>query len=774
MKCLSAVLVLIALGVSAQAAVLDLREAEVVEGPGINPKTVTFLVEEVARRSGVTWESSAEARGAVSILLTHAPDAGLAPEGYEISIQRDGAAPQVRVEGADARGVLFGAGHLIRMLSFGAGAVSLDESFHVRTAPAYAIRGHQLGYRDTANTYDAWDLATFEQYFRDLIIFGTNAVELIPASRPGPRDSQVMPVDPWTMNQDLSALLGSYGLDVWLWLAVQEDLAQPEQADAAAARYKRLFESMEHLTAVFVPGGDGGHHHPRDLMPWLPRLHEALVAAHPEATVWVSHQTWDREGLDYFFDYLEQEQPEWLAGVVHGPWTRVSIPETRRRTPAQYPIRRYDDISHNVRCQYPVQDWDPAFAITLGRESVNPRPHQMSNAHNLYAEDTAGFVAYSDGAHDDFNKVLWSALGWDPARRPEDIAAEYARVFFGSNEAERGAQALLGLEANWRGPVEDNTHIDGTLSLWRGLDAAWSGDAPNWRLQMYLKRALYDHLVQQRYLTERQQELDALESLRETQDIPAAIARAREILDEANTSPAAAKIAEEITRLGHALRESIGYQLSIHPPFHASNAERGAVLDYLDEPLNNRRWLEVQFQAILAEQSTATQRQMIDTLLTWENPGEGSYYDNFGKPGQQPHLVRQRPWEEDPSGFDAPRNDYGQPRDRTTLALDDNRLSWYALAETLYGTPLQARYTGLDPNARYRLRITYAGRYNPTMSLFANGTHEIHGLLQQPRPIAQREYELPQTLTSGGTLELEWRLHDGRGCQVAEIWLLKD
>jgi len=32
------------------------------------------------------------------------------------------------------------------------------------------------------------------------------------------------------------------------------------------------------------------------------------------------------------------------------------------------------DITHSVRCQYPTVWWDPSFALTLGRESANPRP----------------------------------------------------------------------------------------------------------------------------------------------------------------------------------------------------------------------------------------------------------------------------------------------------------------------------------------------------------------------------------------------------------------
>lgn len=54
--------------------------------------------------------------------------------------------------------------------------------------------------------------------------------------------------------------------------------------------------------------------------------------------------------------------------------------------------------------------WDRAFALTLGRESVNPRPLDMKHIHNLLEPYTAGSISYSEGIHDDVNKFIWSDL----------------------------------------------------------------------------------------------------------------------------------------------------------------------------------------------------------------------------------------------------------------------------------------------------------------------------------------------------------------------------
>jgi len=60
------------------------------------------------------------------------------------------------------------------------GSVLLDPEIAISSTPRYPIRGHQLGYRALSNTYDSWSLAQFEQYIRDLALFGANAIELLP------------------------------------------------------------------------------------------------------------------------------------------------------------------------------------------------------------------------------------------------------------------------------------------------------------------------------------------------------------------------------------------------------------------------------------------------------------------------------------------------------------------------------------------------------------------------------------------------------------------
>ncbi len=112
-------------------------------------------------------------------------------------------------------------------------------------------------------------------------------------------------------------------------------------------------------------------------------------------------------------------EPAWLSGVVFGPQVRVSLPELRKAIPSKYPIRDYPDITHSLRCQYPVPDWDVAYALTEGREVINPRPRDEATIFHAFADQTIGFITYSEGCNDDVNKIVWSRPGLGPGgRRP--------------------------------------------------------------------------------------------------------------------------------------------------------------------------------------------------------------------------------------------------------------------------------------------------------------------------------------------------------------------
>jgi hypothetical protein len=707
-------------------------------------------------------------------------------EGYHVSVQKSAEKAAVFVLGNDSRGVLFGVGKLLRELHMRRGSVTVADDLEISSVPRFRLRGHQLGYRPKCNSYDAWDLPVWEQYYRDLAVFGCNAVELIPPRSDDEADSPHFPRPPMEMMVGMSSLADAYGLDVWIWYpAMDKDYSNPATVEFALKEWGEVFRQLPRIDVVFVPGGDPGHTEPKFLMALLEKQTENLHRFHPKAQMWVSPQSFNQAWLDEFLDILNREHPAWLSGVVFGPQVRISLARLRALVPAQYPIRHYPDITHSRQCQYPVPDWDVAYALTEARECINPRPEGEATIFRKTQSDTIGFLTYSEGCNDDVNKFVWSALGWDPDAQVADILREYGRYFIGDRFSDDFAQGLLALERNWEGPLLANQNVETTLAQFQALEKqAAPDDLKNWRFQQALFRAYYDAYIRRRLIYETDLEAAALERLRAAtrEGTLTAMTAAEKTLERGLTEPVAGDRRSRIFELGEALFHSIGMQLSVEK-YKAIAVDRGASLDTLDYPLNNRAWLRERFTKIRKLDSEAERLKALDEILNWTDPGPGGFYDDLGNVARQPHLVRGLGFHDDPGAMQSPRADFEED-----LVVDEpdekpegaRRISWMDHAETLYDAPLQMHYTGLDREAHYKVRVVYAGDSpRKKIRLIANDQIEVHPYLTKPFPFKPIEFAIPPRATADGELTLSWYGEpglggNGRGCQVSEVWLLKE
>jgi hypothetical protein len=783
---LTAVLLVGAARASAQESTIDLTRA-VVFAPGKltgpEEKAVTMLVEEVEKRTQIRWQRVERAGGSFDLPLiiigrsetlkkyteaeNNMPKADSRAEGYRIWVWADGGnVPTVMVAGDDARGVLFGVGRLLRLMEMSKQKISLQAKLSIATAPHYPLRGHQLGYRPKTNSYDGWTLAIWEQYLRDMIVFGTNAIELIPPRSDDAADSPHFPLPPMEMMVGMSRLADQYGLDVWIWYpAMDKDYSDPKTVEFALNEWGEVFRKLPRIDAVFVPGGDPGHTQPKHLMALLEKKAASLRKHHPKAQMWVSPQSFTKPWMDEFLDILNKE-PAWLNGVVHGPQVRMSLQKLREVVPKRYPIRNYPDITHSLRCQFPVPDWDVAFAVTEGREGINPRPRDMASIFHAYQKYTSGFIAYSEGCNDDVNKMIWSGLGWDPDADVVALLRDYSRYFLGPKYTDTFAQALLALERNWQGPALTNTGIRTTLLQLQALERdASPQDKLNWRFQQALYRGYYDAYVRSRLVYETDLEEQALGKLRDAKSLSAVLAvqEAEAILDRAVTQRTATDLRARVFELAEALFQSIRMQLSVER-YKAISVGRGANLDTIDHPLNNRAWLKQQFEEIRKLPAEADRLRRINEIVHWTDPGPGGFYDDLGNASAQPHLVKGPGYPEDP--------DYWRSALQHFENVPTGRMAWWDQALALYDSSLKMRYTGLDPTARYKVKVVYG---SGPVRLLANDA-EVHGPLT--KTYQALEFDLPAGATASGELTLTWTRPPGgggagRGCQVAEVWLMR-
>ena len=752
------VTVLVALALSvASGQAIDLSNAAVVvrgDAPMLTT-AATVLTEELEKRTGLSWDRTTQTPpSGPSIELAIAEAGAARTEGFTLTALTDG---NVSIIGADARGLLFGVGFLLRHLDWRKKSAELPGPLGVCAVPEYPIRGHQLGYRARANSWDAWTPEQFDQYIRELALFGTNAIENIPFQ--DDQESPHMKLSRRDMNRKLSEICAKYDLDYWAWTPADFDLKDKAKRAEALQAHEQFYADCPRLNGVFFPGGDPGDNHPREVMPFLEEISTLLLKHHPEARVWLSPQGFHGEELNYMFDWIAERRPEWLGGVVGGPGS-PPLGGLRERLDKRYRLRDYPDITHIVRCQYPVPDLDQAFALTLGRECIMARPVASSMIHGSTAQYTDGFISYSDGVHDDANKILWSQLGWDSSQDPRDIMVDYCRFFFGSDAAEKAADGLFALESNWDGPIRYKGSIDGTLATWTTLEAEHPELRDNWRWQMFVVRGYYDAYTRARLFRETalEDEANALLVQAEGRTPSQAISDALQVLQQVDAHPTRPDLRDRIIELFDDLFVSIGLQTDVQK-YQASGSERGCSLEFLDYPLNNRWWLEDEFKKVEALPDTAAQWARLEELRTWEHPGPGSFYDDLGHPARSPHVV----WE-----LGAPRWSGGfawweEGHTRT-------RLSWQVTSWPSGGL----RYGRLDPNAAYVLRFTGFG----AMKVVADKqTLEPSRYGVENGDI--KEYPVPEELLEDGRLTVTFQPQRLPGAnwrdqpRLAEAWLVK-
>ena len=119
-------------------------------------------------------------------------------------------------------------------------------------------------------------------------------------------------------------------------------------------------------------------------------------------------------------------------------------------------------------------------------------------------------------------------------------------------------------------------------------------------------------------------------------------------------------------------------------------------------------------------------------------------------------------YEEDPQRLKSTMTGFGYRADW--------RLSWMTHAESFWDTPLQMRYTSLDPSAQYRIRIVYAGdvfSMNTLIRLVANDKYEVHPPIRKASPIKPVEFDVPAEATRGGELTLTFARRRGWAAPAA-------
>ena len=483
------------------------------------------------------------------------------------------------------RGLIFAYSLFLRKAVFRKGNLYLCDDICGIHKPQKKIRGHQVGYRTTPNTYDAWDYDQYFRYYLDMMAFGANTCEHNGTKPSDNFRNELMKYEQYEFLVEATRLADTIDMDVSLWHANDDN----ESEEEALAIRRSLYESLPRLDYLFVPGGDPGEMEASAFVERCKKISAMLKEIHPEAEFHPSAQAphkypdWGR----VFTDALRDE-PDEIDMVIMGPNHAYPIHELRAKVPEKYPMRFYPDITHNLRCEYPVNflhdDWHFAMANTLSRESVNPRPTELRKLHRIFAPYTIGGVSYSEGVHDDVNKMIWSALEWDANADLREILLDYARMFMFGTDEEKIADAILMMERSWQGDPAENPCIDRVYDVMCELKTDYPQLTNNWRFMLLYFRACCDKLAR----------------IRRCHDLPmvkkSLLAMRRGDYETAKNSLCAGyssqyiSLRSELDALGHHLFNLIGIQLDVQN-YHADSWERGATLETIDNNVSDRAYL---------------------------------------------------------------------------------------------------------------------------------------------------------------------------------------
>lgn len=759
-------------------------------------KSLDILIEEVYKRIGVQLEiidDRIEDDGNCPVIVTALKedlvevrktygnfsfeDNKLKDEGYYISISVEKRI-EIYVIGADYKGILFGIGKLLRSIYWNKNSFGIKNNLKILSNPTSKLRGQQLGYRPKTNAYDAWDEAQYEQYIRELAIFGTNAIELIPPRSDDDLLSRHMKVKPLEMLIKTANIIDSYGLDVCLWYPnVGGDYKSQEGIDFELAEREEIFSKMPAIKELFIPGGDPGELNSDHFFEWSDKIAEVLNKYHPEAKIWISPQNFllNTEWVEYFYKKTN-EKPNWLGGIVFGPWERDSVEVLREKISDDIPIRNYPDITHSYFAQYAVPDWDISFALSQGRECINPRPAAMKRIHNETTPYTIGSITYSEGINDDVNKFIWAMQDWDPKTAVYDTLKEYSSLFISSEYADDITQAIMLLEENWEGPILVNPNITRTNMIWNSIENKLTDAKDNYRLKLCLLRASYDAYIKRRLIYETEMEEQVLDILQKNLDDNLAIGvkESLKIIDDTKNSIVGQDLRIKCYKLSDELFELIGAQFSVKK-HDAIKWQRGAFMDDLERQLNDFEWLEDEL--LKYDGKKVSVQNIIDTKYGIGN----GYYDNLGTFNGMKRISNKLDWKKDTGYRTSPLAGFATPlthREIEGIETGPIPLSWISNMCAYTTNKVKLKYENLCPDSAYLLKVKYMGyqygQRRSTLNLTANDNYVVHDFIDIKSKSILNEYVIPAEIIRDGVLEMAWESPDGyQGPSVAEIWMEK-
>ncbi len=685
-------------------------------------------------------------------------DSSLSKDRYEIAVSDS----DITFKASGIRGFIYAIGMFLRKTEYKNNEIVLIKNINGKYSPFMEVRGHQIGYRTVSNTYEAWTPEFYFDYVKELMYFGSNTFENTIVRE---EKNALMKFSRLDFARECSKAADYLGADVSFWYPY-DDMPLEENVKEIT----EFFKEIPNAHIFFPPGGDPGELPAREFLKRTKAASREIKKIHPDIKVFPSAQSphnYDSWG-DEFIDEMEKRPGE-IDGVITGPNAAIPLYDLRKRLPKEYPVRFYPDITHNIRCDYPVHygkgDFHYSLASTLGREPVNPRPLEYETLHKITKNYVIGSVTYSEGINDDVNKAVWGNLDFFPNVSLKETIDDYARLFFYHSDVGKIADGIFGLSLNLEGDPILNPNIENTLNLFREASDKTPELLENYRFLALLFRAVCDAIVKKRRVMELSFIEDAKDELK-SGNIDKAI-------DKLNLpySEDYINLREEIEEIGKKLFNIAGMQLDVKRYF-ANNPERGAVLDTIDNPVTDRLWLlkKLEYSKTL---NKSDRKKFIDGLINRNRVERDEFYFSFSENNIEELGIRQD-------------EDYYMDFLGDRPNINDGSIPMSQLKIFDHYT-FKMRTGGLF-GKKYKLILHIKPRYSEKVTDFTikingkilykgvqyGGERDLKWEKLYSSPLFERRiYEIPEGFIENGALDLEIT-EPKIGIMISEIFVLKN
>lgn len=263
--------------------------------------------------------------------------------------------------------------------------------------------------------------------------------------------------------------------------------SHPEARKLILGNFERWFDDFAdaglRLSAFSTLAYDYGGCDCDKCRPWIltfarlmKEVHAIALRRHPGIEPWFCSWWWTSEEHAQFNDWAAKEAPGWLKGMV----MHIEYGQTRPK-----------DVAVPAGCRklafVHIGYGDRGGMEVYGRRGAVIAPHRIPETlRELQQRGFEGFQAYSEGVHDDCNKMLLAGMSSGHFKDADAALRAYAQRYFGASAQRAGDWARWLVQWGDREKAPLPAAAEEFARLSHGVESAWRLE--QWRSKVEIEQ----------------------------------------------------------------------------------------------------------------------------------------------------------------------------------------------------------------------------------------------------------------------------------------------